>query len=247
MLILTQTEKDKTRFEKLNAKKVHHVGNIKHCALPLPFDNKDLDKLKQAIQGRPFWVYASTHEGEEILAARIHEKLKGEFPNILTIIIPRHPERREEISKSLSKYNLCLRGEIKKLPQQNDDLYIADTLGELGLFYKAAPIAMIGRSFSDDGGGGHNPLEAAQLHCAVLTGPNVQYQQEIFDDMIEVEAAKRVINDTALFQELQMLFSDKDVLTTAQQNALKYTQTHLTMIDGVIDHIKPILNKAMKK
>lgn len=246
-LVLTQTEKDQKRFEKLNAKKVHHTGNIKYCALPLPYNQGDLDTLLSAVNDRPFWVYASTHDGEEELAARVHDELKIDFPALLTIIVPRHPERRDDIARMLSSHSITLRGAHKNLPKQSDDIYVADTLGELGLFYKAAPIAMIGRSFSNDGGGGHNPLEAAQLECAVLTGPNVQFQQEIFDDMIASNAAKRVESAAQLAFEIRTLFSNDKVLGQAQQDALKYTQSQLNMIDDVMHHIQPILNKAMKK
>ncbi len=246
-IILTQTQKDQRRFEKLDAKTVHHVGNIKQCALPLPYDENGYNALIKAIGARPFWVYASTHDGEEKLAARVHHTLKQHFTDILTIIVPRHPERRDALKKQLGCERLILRGADKAMPSVKDEIYVADTFGELGLFYKAAPIAMIGRSFSDDGGGGHNPLEAAQLHCAVLTGPNVQYQQEIFDDMIEAHAVRRVQDEQELVQALTTLLGDETVLKKAQENAFEYTQRQLSMIDDVMGHITPLLNKVMKK
>lgn len=244
-IILAQTERDQERFKKLEAKKVYNIGNIKHCAAPLPFNQDDLSALNNALKNRKTWVYASTHDGEEDFAARIHAKLKQTIPDLLTIIVPRHPERRAEIKNTLSNHSFTSRGEDKKLPTSDNDIYLADTLGELGLFYKASPIAMIGRSFSHDGGGGHNPLEAAQHSCAVLTGPNVQYQQDLFNDMIASEAAFRASNEEELHNKLLNYFQDDAALKKAQDKALNYTTDKLHIVEDIMEHLKPILKKVL--
>jgi 3-deoxy-D-manno-octulosonic-acid transferase len=244
-LILTQTEQDKIRYGLLGGQQVITAGNLKQSASPLPHDKADLDLLRGVISTRPTWVYASTHDGEEELAARIHKKLKEKIPNLLTIIVPRHPERRGDIAEKLEVTNLDIvfRGEDKNLPALNTDIYIADTLGELGLFYRLSDIAMIGRSFSLDGGGGHNPIEAAQLNCAVLTGPNIQFQEELFEDLLKTDGAKQVMTEEALQDELLALFSDEKVREYRVKNALAIALEKKYIIDNYMKHLSAFLIK----
>jgi 3-deoxy-D-manno-octulosonic-acid transferase len=101
----------------------------------------------------------------------------------MTIIVPRHPERRDGILQTMKGFSLNVHQRSinpAALPSGNTDIFFVDTLGELGLFYRLAPVACIGRSFSSDGGGGHNPIEPAQVGCAVLHGPLIQNLQAIF-------------------------------------------------------------------
>lgn len=243
--ILAQTKTDKDRFEKLGVDNVHVTDNLKYCAAPLPFDLGELNKLKTAMGHRPVWLFASTHDGEETLVARIHTSLKEIYPNLLTIIVPRHPERRDEISNQLNVMglNVILRGDVKNLPNKTTDIYVADTLGELGLFYSLTDIAVIGRSFSHDGGGGHNPIEAAQLDCAVITGPNIQYQTQLFDDMFKMNAAKQVQTEEELQGMLKLYLSDKNAKNEAIQNAALFAKSKDNIIVDVLDHITPYLPK----
>lgn len=241
--ILCQTEQDASFFNKLGANSTYVTDNLKYSAQALKVDDEALKLIYGALQNRPCWVYASTHQGEEALAARIHERLKASYPDLLTILIPRHPERRDTIKQTLSSFSLetVFRGEEKTLPELDTDIYVADTLGELGLFYRAAPIACIGRSFSDDGGGGHNPIEAAQLHCAVLHGPNVQNLQVIFDEMNRDGAALMVADRGALFDTLHQLLEDTKVLETKQERAYNFAYTKTQVIERVMEQLSPIL------
>ena len=240
-VILAQTPDAAQKYKELGASNVHFTDNIKFSAAPLPCDAQDLSVMTQAIGARPCWVYASTHDGEEQLGARIHERLKTAFPDLLTIIAPRHPNRREQIAALIP--DAQLRGENKTPPAPETGIYIADTMGELGLFYRAAPIAMIGRSFSFDGGGGHNPIEAAQLDCAVLSGPHVQYQQEIFDDMVAMDAARLVTDDDDLYDALMRLFSDKDYLADRQAKARAFAAKKEAVVDTVMHYLAPLTER----
>lgn len=245
-IILSQTDNDTIRFKKLGARNTITTGNIKYSASPLPVNNNDLNEISNAIGNRPVWVYASTHLGEESLACRIHQRLKNKIPDILTIIVPRHPERRDEIKnicEGFSNLKNTMRGEIKSLPRADTDIYIADSLGELGLFYSVSQVAMIGRSFSVDGGGGHNPLEAAQLKCAVITGPNIQFQQDIFNNMINAKVAKQVKTKEELSNILTSLFENQEQLKQLQNNAFEYAQSKMNIIDNVIEELAPIIKE----
>jgi len=238
-IILTQTSENEKQFKNLGQLNVITTDNIKYSAAPLPVDSTKLSALKEVIQSRPLWVYASTHEGEEALACKLHATLKQKIPDLLTVIIPRHPERANDVK------SIC---DIMKLfstflPRQQDDIYIVNTMGELGLFYNLSPIALIGRSFSDDGGGGHNPIEAAQQNCVVLTGPNFQYQQELFDDMFAHNAAFQMDDKTELLKTLQNLFADEDLIKQASETSYEYAQIKNKVIDVVMENLTPHLDK----
>ncbi|MCE7886351.1 MAG: 3-deoxy-D-manno-octulosonic acid transferase [Alphaproteobacteria bacterium PRO2] len=248
-LILAQGEKEAARFRALGAANVIATGNIKYSAKPLSFSETDLKAVGGAIGQRPVWLYASSHKGEESLACRVHQKLKLKFPDLLTIIVPRHPERRQDIIATCEQANLkfILRGEIRILPSYDTDIYIADTFGELGLFYRLAPLACIGRSFSDDGGGGHNPIEAAQLNCAVLYGPNVQFQKELFEEMSNAGGALGVNTESELEEAVGAFLSNPQKLAAMQQNGLEFTRVKSRVVDIVIESIAPWLDFSAEK
>ena len=248
-LILAQTKDDQDRFVKLGANNVIMTDNIKYSAAPLPVHEGDLSALKNSIGARPLWVYASTHEGEELLACRIHSSLVQKVPDLLTVIVPRHPERRNDIAKTckLMELETTFRGDEKNLPTNDTAIYVADTLGELGTFYALSDIAMIGRSFSDDGGGGHNPIEAAQLGCAVMTGPNIQFQEQLFNEMFIANAAYQMDDKSDLLRSLRSLISDDEARQSAILRAQKFAETKTSVIDTVMDNLKPFLNTLKKK
>lgn len=244
-LILTQSEQYTERFHQLGAVQAVTTDNIKYGAAPLPYDETSLATLQIATENRPIWVYASTHAGEEALACRIHKRLKETLPEILTIIVPRHPERRENIAKICFENGVSyrMRSHNAALPAPDDDIYIADTLGELGLFYRLSPIAMIGRSFSDDGGGGHNPVEAAQLGAAVLTGPNNQFQAQLYTDMRSHGAVIEAESEEELYTALLNLVTNADLLIEARASSAKFIQTKSGAADSVLQNIAPLIQK----
>ena len=115
-------------------------------------------------------------------------------------------------------------------------------MGELGLFYRACPVAVIGRSFSDDGGGGHNPIEAAQLHCAVLHGPNVQNLQEIFDEMDAYGAAMRLSTPEELESHLYDLLTNAEKIEVLQQKAYDFSRRKEQVLETVLEALRPTLD-----
>ncbi len=246
--VLTQTDTDAQRFHALgiDTEKIVVTDNLKYSARPLAYDEKELKKLLAKISQRPVWLYASSHDGEEQIACRVHQQLKIQFPDLLTIIAPRHPERRDSIQKSCANFELRvnMRGKDKTPPDETTDIYIADTMGELGLLYRLVPVACIGRSFSLDGGGGHNPIEAAQLHCAILHGPHVHYQQEIFDEMHIAGVALNMRDESMLANTLQTLLSSPEKLQNLQKKGYDFAQEKDTVIEKVMKHILPLTQKV---
>jgi len=245
-LVLCQTLRDMKTFQRLGAKHCVMTGNLKYSAQALPYDKKELQILHTTTQNRPIWLYASTHKGEEALACRIHQTLQKEFPDLLTIIIPRHPERRKDIAEESKAFglNIKFRGEQKTCPTPETEIYIADTLGEMGLFYRLAAIACIGRTFSNDGGGGHNPIEAAQLKCAVLHGPHVHNLQDIFDEMNTQLAALCVADEKALTDIIRQLLKTPERLLELQNIALAYAKSKSNILENVLKALTPIVNTA---
>jgi 3-deoxy-D-manno-octulosonic-acid transferase len=157
------------RLSALGARKVEVSGNLKADAPPLPADCARLNELQGAIDRRPVLLAASTHPGEEETILPAHDILRREHANLLTVIVPRHPDRGSNIATLSGGRTAKLRSE-GSLPDKDTQVYVADTIGELGLFYRLVPFAFIGGSLVPHGG--QNPLEAAQLGCAVLAGSN---------------------------------------------------------------------------
>ncbi|MDP9128370.1 MAG: 3-deoxy-D-manno-octulosonic acid transferase [Pseudomonadota bacterium] len=174
-LCLTQTDMDRSRFVALGAKPVRCFGNLKYAANPLPFDALALGDLRQDIGGRPLWLMASTHPGEEEMALEAHQKLLGRWPDLVTVIVPRHAQRGDEIVQKIANSGLtCARRSKGDRITKETGVYLADTMGELGLFYRLCRIMCMGGSFVPVGG--HNPIEPAQLGCVIIFGPYMHSQ-----------------------------------------------------------------------
>jgi len=164
--VQARSETDAARLRELGCDEVQVSGDLKLAAPPLPFDAGELERLRVQLAGRPVWLAASTHPGEEALVAQVHEALVPQHPGMQTIIAPRHPERGAAITEALGGTRRSL-GQ----PPPEGGILIADTLGELGLWYRLCPVVFIGRSLLPPGGG-QNPLEAARLGCAIAVGPH---------------------------------------------------------------------------
>lgn len=246
LVILAQSKQDADYYREFSIHGVVTTDNIKYAAKPLTFSEHDENVLKQAIGNRPVWLYASSHEGEEDLAAETHRQLSSQFPDLLTIIALRHPDRGPEVLKSLQDKGMKarLRGTNKSLPTASDQVYIVDTMGELGLFYHSSPLALVGRSFSNDGGGGHNPIEPALLNCAVLHGPAVQNSAALYREMDEAGAALEIKNKNDLASVILNLLSDTDQLGSLQKRGHDFARQKADVMAIVIDELEPVFLEA---
>ena len=187
-LVLAQTKADAARFTALGAP-AQCWGNLKYAAPPLPVDAAELDRLRGLLGGRPVWLAASTHPGEEALAFAAHRRIAADHPGLLTIIVPRHPERGAEIAGLAGVLRVARRAAGED-PGPDTDVLVADTLGELGLFYRLASLAFIGGSLVPHGG--QNPLEPARLGCPILLGPHAWNFTEIVDRLAAVGGLTRI-------------------------------------------------------
>jgi 3-deoxy-D-manno-octulosonic-acid transferase len=168
-LCLAQDEEIASRFQRLGARNVTAVGNLKADAPPLVADAGQLATMCSAISGRPVLLAAQTHPGEDETILPVHDTLRRTIPDLLTVIVPRHVERGPEIAM-LCGTRPVRRRALGEIPSSDTAVYVADTMGELGLFYRLAPFAFVGGSLVRHGG--QNPLEPARLGCAVLAGPH---------------------------------------------------------------------------
>ena len=166
--VLARSELDAQRLRALGAPNVTMPGDLKFAADALPFDTVEIDRLRAVLAGRPAWIAASTHPGEDEIVIAAHRLLAARYFDVLTILVPRHAERGPEISRLAG--DLAVSRRALGEPPPDGGMWIADTMGELGLFYRLAPIAFVGRSLVAPGGG-QNPLEPARLGCAVAVGP----------------------------------------------------------------------------
>ena len=196
-LVLAQNDRFAQRFTALGTPRTVAVGNLKADAPPPPVDLAGHKKLAAALAGRTVWLAASTHPGEDDIAAVAHLAMKKARPDLLTVIVPRHPERGPFIARLLEGANLkvALRSE-GKLPEAGTDIYIADTIGELGLFYNLVPVALIGGSLVPHGG--QNPVEAIKLGAAVVTGPHWRNFADAYEELLASGGAVQVSDAQSL-------------------------------------------------
>jgi 3-deoxy-D-manno-octulosonic-acid transferase len=194
-LVLAQSEADAARLVALGAPAPRCLGNLKVAAAPLPVDPAALARLRDAVGTRPVLVAASTHPGEESIVAAAHRRLaaEGALPDLLTVLVPRHPERGAALAAELAASAPDLpvaRRSLGEPPGPGTALYLADTLGELGLFYRLGGVAFVGGSLVRHGG--QNPLEPARLGCPVLLGPHTWNFEEPVGRLLAAGAALRL-------------------------------------------------------
>jgi 3-deoxy-D-manno-octulosonic-acid transferase len=183
------------------------TGNLKLDVPAPPADPAKLDKLMSMIRGRPVILAASTHPGEEEILVETHRTLAGFFQGLLTVIVPRHPDRGNAVAALVAGTGLRFKQRShEELPAASTDIYIADTLGELGLFYRLAEIVFMGGSLVEHGG--QNPIEAIKLGSAVVHGPHVFNFSDVYEALDKAGGARRADSLEALVKQLGQLLAD---------------------------------------
>lgn len=206
--IAAQSERDAERFEQLGARPVTVTGNLKADVVVPEVDAQTLSKLEAVIKGRPVWAAISTHDGEELIAARVHRTLKKKWPNLLTVVVPRHPRRTAEVHKALTDSGLevALRS-ASKVPPKTADIFLGDTIGEMGFYLRMAGVAFVGKSLTSSGG--QNPLEPAVLDTAILSGPNVSAFDEAYEKLTSARGARFVADEADLAKAVNHLLGNE--------------------------------------
>ena len=204
-MIQARGEPDAVRLRALGAARVDCPGDLKFAAPPLTVDQAELDRLTPMLAGRPVWLAASTHPGEEALVAAAHHAVAAAHPGLLTIIAPRHPQRGPALAAEFA----APRRAAGEGPPPGTGIWIADTVGEMGLWYRLAPIALVGRSLISPGGG-QNPLEPARLGCAIATGPHMGNFAHAVTILSEAGALCRVADVPQLAAFVRAMLEDPD-------------------------------------
>ena len=239
---LAQSPADAERLARLGARTPRFVGHLKFDAAELQADPAALHAFKQAIGDRPVWLAASTRPGEEALIIETHKRLAATYANILTVLVPRHARRGDEIAELIERSGLaCARRSQGALPAARDAVYLADTMGELGLFYRAVPIAFIGASLLPQGG--QNPIEAAQLGCAPCFGPHMSNCRDIADALIAAGAAVEVRDPDGLAARVAEMLADPLACTRAGEAARAVAATGRGATERVLVALQPLLSR----
>jgi 3-deoxy-D-manno-octulosonic-acid transferase len=242
-LCLAQSEDEAARLGRLGARDVRYAGHLKYAADPLPADPETLATLKKAVGLRPLWVLASSHPGEEEMGIDAHRRLVELFPDLLTVIVPRHVGRGAEIAAVARVYNLTVSLRSGGLPpHKRDAIYVVDAMGELGLWYRLAPIAVIGGSLAPVGG--HNPIEAAQLGCALIFGPHMYSMAGIASELRGDNAALVVFDARSLADALGRLLEDRPAAQAMAAAGRAVAERNRTVIDRVIHALDPMIDRA---
>ena len=202
---LAQDEEIASRFRNLGAPNVSVIGSLKADAPVLPADPQKLAALRQAIGARPIFLAAQTHSGEEETILPAHDALRKRFADLLTIVVPRHPQRGTDIAMLCGTRNARLRSG-GQMPAADTAVYIADTMGELGLFYRLVPFAFVGGSLIHHGG--QNPLEPAKLGCAVLAGPHTFNFATAYQEIFRVQGSGLVRTSGEIAELAATLYAD---------------------------------------
>jgi len=235
--VFGQTEEDARRLRVLGAPDAVCVGNIKCAAPPAPFDREELKKILSQIGNRPCWVGGSTHPDEEAQMADIHRELLASFPDLLTISAPRHPERRAEIKAAFEKRGLRVSVRTKGEEITSDtQVYLADTLGEMGLIYQLAPIVFVGGSLIPFGG--QNMLEPMRLGRVVIIGPHAFNFRAIVATGKEKEALIEVPDKNVMQEKIAFYLRQKDECIRLGKRAEVLACSEMAVLDRVYDVLK---------
>jgi 3-deoxy-D-manno-octulosonic-acid transferase len=244
-LCLGQNVAEADRLVQLGARDVRVSSNLKYAAAPLPFAPEKLYALKDAIHGRPMMLFASTHPGEEEVALSAHAALKHRIPGLLTIIVPRHPPRGNDVLALAQKSGAtAVLRSTGALPDSIHEVYIADTLGELGLFFRLCNIVVMGGSFAPIGG--HNPIEPAQLGCAIFYGPHMHNFTTINEDFLRAKAAVQVQTEEELHQKLGAALQSPELFAPMGDAARQMTEEKSHVTGEIAGLLKPVLDAALK-
>ncbi|HEX2216956.1 MAG TPA: 3-deoxy-D-manno-octulosonic acid transferase [Xanthobacteraceae bacterium] len=218
-LCLAQSVSDAERYGALGAPRITTTGNLKLDVPAPPARDDALAAIRAAVRDRPVIAAASTHPGEETIIVEVHRALRSKFPSLLTMVAPRHPERGPGVLQIANVAGLKAVARSRgHLPDGSTDIYVSDTMGELGLIYRIAPIVFMGGSLVRHGG--QNPIEPAKLGAAILHGPHVWNFAEIYAALDKAEGAAEVADGAKLSDRIAGWLTDAPARRAAADAAL---------------------------
>lgn len=244
-LCLAQNAAEADRLRALGAANVKISANLKYAAAPLPVDVTALENLRAQVMGRPLLLWASTHPGEETRAIELHKRLVEKFPRLLSVIVPRHAARGGEIAAQITEAGVPVaRRSLGDGVAEQTGIYLADTMGELGLFYRLCPFVVMGGTFADIGG--HNPIEPGQCGCTVFWGPVGYNFITVLEDFRSAQAIVEVAQEEELFTRVSDALAAPDTWRAYGDNAARMTGDKANVLDGIMADIAPIADAALR-
>ena len=239
-MVLAQDDTVARRLEQLGATRVMVTGSLKFAADRLPFDAQEARRLADAIGDRPVWVAASTHDNEEVSAISAHRMAAKFNPQLLTIIVPRHPSRGTQLAGEMRRGGLAIaqRSAGEEITRETQ-IYLADTMGELGLFYSLTELAFVGGSLVAKGC--QNLLEPALFDCAILHGPDTSNFEAIAASLHAAGGAIEVADRQELGHQVAVLLADADRRHIVARGAAGVARDERGIVDIVAGALAPIL------
>lgn len=239
-IILAQSEGDAERFASLGGSGAVSAGNLKYDVEPPSADPASLKALQEAIGDRPVWVAASTHEGEDDVCCEVHHELARSRPGLLTIIVPRKADRGPAIvARSQALGLTARRRSSQEVLDGETDIYVADTMGELGLFFRLARLVFVGKSLI--GIGGQNPIEPSKLGAAILHGPHVENFEGVYALLDESKGSLRVADAGDLRNALASLLDDPATVSDMATKGSQAVASQTGATTAVMSAMEPLI------
>jgi 3-deoxy-D-manno-octulosonic-acid transferase len=249
IIIAAQSTADADRFRSLGASPVRTwvTGNIKFdIELPPDLEQRGSALRREVFGDRPVWIAASTHDQEEQQVLAAHKQLLGRFPDLLLVLVPRHPERFASVSEMIDKARLP---KVKRTDGEacvaSTSVFLGDTMGEVPLFYAASDIAFVGGSLVPIGG--HNLLEPAALGKPVISGPHVYNAQDIADMFIELGACRLVRDASQLAEAVSELLADPSKAAALGNRGLELLQRNRGALGHLLRLLEPLMGAKQDK
>lgn len=234
---LGQSEEDAYRLRVLGAKEAICLGNLKYAGFQPPVDPAKREEIAAQISNRPLWNVSSTHNDEELKIGKFLKRVQDKVPGLLTIIAPRHPNRGPEIQEALNEIGLktALRSKGEKITDTTD-VYIADTIGEVGIWYDLAPLVFIGGSLIPHGG--QNFMEPSRMRDAVLVGPHMFNFTDAMNRAKKADAVIQVNDVNELEENVIQLLTNPELLEAKRSLAYNWAHGEAKVLDGIVEKVK---------
>ena len=243
IIIAAQSEADGERFRALGASPVRTwvTGNIKFdIELPADLADRGREFRRGTFGERPVWVAASTHDQEEQQVLQAHRILQRRFPDVLLVLVPRHPDRFAAVREAIEKEGFaCVARTDGSACEPSTDVFLGDTMGEVPLFYAASDAAFVGGSLVPIGG--HNLLEPAALGLPVVIGPYVYNAQEIADMFVELGACRMIDDAAGLADAIGELLADPERAASVGRKGLRIVQQNRGALDRLLGLLDPLI------
>jgi 3-deoxy-D-manno-octulosonic-acid transferase len=244
IVIAAQSKADAERFVSLGASvaRTRVTGNIKFdIELPDGLEERGGELRRELFPNRPVWIAASTHDKEEAMILEAHRQLLEQHPDLLLILVPRHPDRFPAVRDLIEKQGFTVVSRTEKRPCEPDtQVFFGDTMGEVTMFYAASDIAFVGGSLVPVGG--HNMLEPAALGVPILTGPHVFNAQEIADSFLSNAACRMVTDPQELVVSIDDLLTNVEKARELGTNGLNTLNSNRGALKRLLDLVGPLIS-----